>query len=163
MRFSTRWPALLAGMLLTLPLAAQDFFIYPNNGQSAAQQEQDEFACFQWARDQSGFDPMARPQASTPPPQTKEPTASAGRGIIGGAASGAIIGGATGGDVGESAAIGAVVGGLFGNARRNRQQEANRQQQDQWASQEASRYQQQRNTYNRAFVACMQGRGYTVQ
>lgn len=160
---TSRWILLVAGTLLALPLAAQDFYVYPQKGQSAAQQEQDQFACYQWARDQSGFDPMQRPQASAPAPQGREPTSSAGKGAIGGAVSGAIIGGVTKGDVGESAAIGAVAGALFGNARRNRQVESNRQQQDQWARQEGARYEQQRQSYNRAYAACMEGRGYTVK
>lgn len=160
---TSRWTLLVAGTLLALPLAAQDFYVYPQKGQSAAQQEQDQFACYQWARDQSGFDPMQRPQASAPPPKTQAPTSSAGRGAVGGAVTGAIIGGATKGDVGRSAAYGAAAGALFGNARRNSQVEANRQQQDQWARQEGARYEQQRHSYNRAYAACMEGRGYTVK
>ena len=32
------------------------------------QQDADEFQCYKWARDESGFDPMATPTATEPPP-----------------------------------------------------------------------------------------------
>jgi len=163
MRSKMRWPVLLLGAALAMPLAAQEFYVYPNQGQTAEKQKQEEFECYNWAKNQTGFDPMQRPQATTAPPKNKQSTASAGRGIIGGAAGGAIIGGATGGDVGKSAAIGAVAGGLFGNSRRNRQQSSNQQKQDEWAQREAQNYEAQRREYNRAYAACLEGRGYTVR
>ena len=56
-------------LFVTGPLFAQDPIIYPAEGQSRDQQERDEFECFRWARDQTGFDPMATPTATSPPPQ----------------------------------------------------------------------------------------------
>ena len=47
---------------------AQDFFIYPNKGQSNEQMEQDKFQCYNWAKGQTGFDPMQVPTATSPPP-----------------------------------------------------------------------------------------------
>ncbi len=41
-------------------------FVYPKNGQSAAQQSQDEFDCHRWAVAQSGFDPTL-PGGGVPP------------------------------------------------------------------------------------------------
>lgn len=158
-----RLSACLFGLCLAAVTAvAQEPIIYPAQGQSADQTEQDKFSCYQWAKGQTGFDPMAAPTASTPPPQTQEPTASAGKGIVGGAATGALIGGIASDDWGKGAAAGAVVGGLFGNNRKRRQQDASRAQQDQWAQQQAAEYQQKRATYNRAYAACLEGRGYTV-
>ena len=52
--------------------AAQDLFVYPAQGQSQEQQDKDNFECFNWAKGQSGFDPMAVPQASSPPPQEQD-------------------------------------------------------------------------------------------
>ena len=52
--------------------AGSDFFVYPKKGQSAEQQEKDEFACYKWARGESGFDPMDVPTATSAPP-AKEP------------------------------------------------------------------------------------------
>lgn len=158
-----RLAALLTGLVLALGASwAQEVIVYPAKGQSQDQTEKDKYDCYQWAKGQTGFDPMAPPTASTPPPQSQEPTASAGRGMVGGAATGALIGGIADGNWGQGAAIGAVAGGLFGNHRRRKQEDQNRAQQDQWAQQQAQQYQQQRNNYNRAYAACLEGRGYTV-
>ena len=46
----------------------QDFFIYPNKGQSNDQMKQDKFQCYNWAKGQTGFDPMQAPRATSPPP-----------------------------------------------------------------------------------------------
>ena len=40
---------------LALPASAQELFVYPEKGQSAEQQEKDEFECYRWARDRTGF------------------------------------------------------------------------------------------------------------
>jgi hypothetical protein len=37
-------------------------FIYPTKNQSKNQQKQDEFACYQWAMEQSGVDPLNLPK-----------------------------------------------------------------------------------------------------
>ena len=54
--------------LLTLLVAgqamAQELFIYPANGQSTEQQDKDKFECYNWARNDTGFDPMALPTTS---------------------------------------------------------------------------------------------------
>src|SRR6476620_9007446 len=34
---------------------ASNVFVYPKNGQSQAQQEQAQFACYKWAKEQTGF------------------------------------------------------------------------------------------------------------
>ncbi len=155
--------AFVAGMLLAASVAlAQEVIVYPAKGQSQEQTEKDKFDCYQWAKGQTGFDPMAPPTASTPPPQTQAPTTSAGKGAVGGAALGALIGGIADGNWGHGAAYGAVAGGLFGGYKKHKQEEANTQQQDQWAQQQAQQYQQQRYNYNRAYAACLEGRGYTV-
>jgi len=142
MRRSISLSVLMLGVLLiAAPLTAQDLYVYPEKGQDAKQQEKDKFACYEWARDQSGFDPMQRPQATTPPPQTQAPTSSAGRGLVGGALAGAVIGEIANDDAGK----------------------ANQQQEQQWAQQQAANYEQQRHGYNRAYAACLEGRGYTVK
>lgn len=134
-------------------LAAVDVFVYPGKGQTKEQQEQDEFSCYKWAKEQTGFDPnQPMQQAAAPPPQ-----GGAGRGAARGAAIGA-IGGAIGGDAGKGAAIGAGVGAA-GGAMRRRQAE-----QQQAAAQEKSKqaYNAQVADYKRAFSGCMTSRGYTV-
>jgi hypothetical protein len=39
----------------------QYLYIYPSEGRSKEQQEADEFQCYRWARDESGFGQMATP------------------------------------------------------------------------------------------------------
>jgi hypothetical protein len=151
--------------LLAAPSAAplaQEVFAYPNQGQSQEQQQKDQFECYNWAKQQSGFDPMQTPTASAPPPQSE----STGPGLLGGAAVGAgagAIGGAiAGGHAGKGAAIGAGIGGLFGGLRSNSQKNRNQQAHQDWERQQAAQYQQSRNNYNRAYSACMSARGYTI-
>ncbi|MRR58461.1 MAG: hypothetical protein EG824_09660 [Deltaproteobacteria bacterium] len=134
---------------------AQEPFVYPTQGQSNQKMEQDKYSCYQWAKGQTGFDPMQAPTATAPPPQTK---GGALRGAAGGAALGAAVG-AIAGDAGKGAAIGAASGGIIGGARRAK----STQEQQQYAEQQSASYEQQRNGYNRAWGACMEGRGYTVK
>ena len=68
LRIAFACTALMAGGTLV----AQELIVYPNDDQSPDQQEQDQFQCYTWAKGQTGFDPMAPPTASKPPPQ-KEP------------------------------------------------------------------------------------------
>ena len=51
-----------------LPPEAQDLYIYPKNGQDAAQQSTDRYDCHRWAADQTGFDPT-RPTGGVAPEQ----------------------------------------------------------------------------------------------
>lgn len=135
---------------------ASDLMIYPNKGQSQKKQDQDQSACSSWAKNKSGFDPMAAPTTTTPPPagDGANPVRGAARGALAGVAIGAIAG-----DAGKGAAIGAASGALLGGARRRNQYA----QQQQWADQQATNYANNRANYNRAFSACMEGRGYTVK
>ena len=50
---------------------AQDWFIFPNDGQDQEQQDIDEFQCIRISRDRTGFDPMATPTATTRAPETQ--------------------------------------------------------------------------------------------
>jgi hypothetical protein len=122
-------------------LAAAEMFVYPSKGQTKEQQEQDEFSCYKWAKEQTGFDPnQPMQQAAAPPPQ------------------GGAVGGAIGGDAGKGAAIGAGVGAAGGAMRRRHAAE------QQAAAQEKAKqaYNADVGGYKRAFGACMTGRGYTV-
>lgn len=142
----------------------QNFIIYPSKGQSPQQLEQDKFECYDWAKQQTGFDPMQMPTASTPPPPG--PQGSTAGGAVKGAAGGALLGlgiGAIAGDAGKGAAIGAVSGGVFGGMRSRNRIEQEQQAQQQWTDQQTSQYMQKRNYYNRAYSACLTGRGYTVE
>jgi hypothetical protein len=52
----------------TPPAGAEDFFIYPKNGQSDDQQARDRYECHSWAMNQTGFD-SSQPSGGVPPSQ----------------------------------------------------------------------------------------------
>ncbi len=147
-------------LALASPALARDPIIYPSKGQTQQQLERDKFECYSWAVRQTGFDPMKQPTATTPPP-SQQTSGGAVRGAVRGAGVGA-IGGAIGGDAGKGAAIGAGVGGLIGGMRRRQSQRDQQARNEQWAQQQAQQYQGRRSEYDRAFGACMEGRGYVV-
>jgi hypothetical protein len=128
---------------------------YPSKGQSASQQNKDEGECYAWAKNQTGIDPVA--VAKTPPPPSGpavgggERARGAARVAVGGAAVGAIAG-----DTGKGAAAGAVVGTMAGGHKARKNKEAQQQQAEQA---KASTMQ----SFNKAFGACMEGRGYVVK
>jgi len=158
-----RWAVAVAlAVALAGPASAQGPYVYPEKGQSPEQQNADEGACMAWAKQQTGFDPMRTPPPSQAAPQQKSTVGGAARGALGGAALGA-IGGAIAGDAGEGAAIGAVTGTLFGGARTHRENSQSQQQAQQQAQQQQQAYQYAQSEFNRAFGACMAGRGYTVR
>jgi hypothetical protein len=157
--------SLLVMTLVAGPALAQDFVIYPAKGQTAQQMEKDKFECYSWAKGQSGFDPMEMPKATAPPPPKQAQSST-----VGGAAKGAVGGGLLGLGVGaiagnakKGAAIGALSGGAIGGVRSHQQQKQDEQAQQQWADQQASQYMQKRSAYNRAYSACLEGKGYTVK
>ena len=153
---------LLAGGLLATPVFAQEQIIYPAKGQSAEQTEKDKFECYTWARQQSGFDPMAPPTATQAPPKQGATEGGVGGGAVRGALVGTAVG-AIAGNTGRGAAIGAASGGLIGGMRRSDQRQRQKQAEQQWANDQAAQYTNRRNAYNRAHAACLEGRGYTVR
>ena len=52
-------------LLITSPVIPNELVIFPAQQQSDEQMEKDKYECYQWAKQQSGFDPMAPPKAST--------------------------------------------------------------------------------------------------
>ena len=144
---------LLSGVLLSLNLSAQQFS-YPNNSQSPEQQQQDEGECYVWARGQTGFDPVNPPQAAAAPEPKRR---------RGGVIRGAVVGAAVGEIVDDEAGKGAAAGGLVGGTRQARRNREAQQQQQAAAAAGELELDKQRETYNRAFGACMEGRDYTVK
>jgi hypothetical protein len=133
---------LLAGALVP-SLASAQMFIYPQRGQNLEQQNRDQGECHTWAVQNSGFNPGAPPVATTQ-----------GGGMIQGGARGAAVGAVTGaimGNAGRGAAAGAAGGALIGGMRQSDQRRAQQSMQNQG-----------QQAYQRAFAACMSGRGYTV-
>ena len=133
-------------------------YVFPSNNQDPQKQEADEMACFTWAKQQTGYDPM-NPTKVTAAQVDRSADGTAIVGAAGGAAAGAAIG-AIAGDAGQGAAIGAVVGGLRGRRAKvvgdERQQQANTQA-------AAAKEKELADNYKKAFSACMEGKGYTVK
>lgn len=143
MKVTTAWLSVTA-MVLVGTASAQQVFVYPQKGQSQQQQDIDTAECGRWAKGQTGIDPNA--------PKQQEGLGSNARGTVGGAAKGAAVGAAVGaiaGNAGKGAGAGAVVGGVAGRRGSKKQKQA--------AAAETT------NTYQRAFAACMDGRGYSVK
>ncbi len=133
-------------------------YIFPSNDQDKATQETDEMACFKWAKEQTGYDPL-NPTQVVGATVDKSADGTAIKGSAKGAAGGAAIG-AIAGDTGKGAAIGATVGAVRGRRAKvggdAKQQQAN----DQDA---ATKSKELENDYKKAFSVCMEGKGYTIK
>jgi hypothetical protein len=138
--------------------AQQAPVIYPAKGQSQGQMDKDKGSCYGWAKQQTGFDPMQAGSTAQTAPATQPIGGERVKGAAKGAAAGAIVGG-IGGDAGKGAAVGAAVGTMAGGAK----QRAKIKQTNDAQQQQQAQLAQQQSNYNRAFGACMEGRGYTVK
>jgi hypothetical protein len=156
-------------------------YAYAGKGQSHDQQLIDESDCYNSAQQQTSINPdtpppqppssadvqAAQAQAADAAPQQKGGRA---KGAARGAAGGAVIGGIAG-DAGTGAAVGATVGTVRGGRQQRKSNAAAKEQasaqggaqvEQQYQSQKAA-YDQQMNTFKRAFSACMDARGYSVK
>ena len=145
-------------MLASAALAADDLYVYPDKGQTAEQLERDKEECHDWAVKQTGVDPeKLASEAVAPPPPSGESSSGAGSGLGGaglGAARGAMSGDAAGGAI-----RGVGIGRLVRAARARREME----EQHQANPQDYQQRKTQLQSYDRAFGACLTGRGYSVQ
>jgi outer membrane protein with glycine zipper len=139
--------------------ASLGMFVYPAKNQPPAQQQAEETECYHWARQQTGIDPLA----PAPPPQGQQsaggPSGAGLKGAAAGAAAGTAIG-AIAGNTGEGAAIGAVAGGLRGRRMAKKEKKEEQQQAQQQAQ---AQTQQTKATFNKAYGACLEGKGYSVK
>ena len=159
MKISIRLFAVFLGAaLVSGAVVAQELYIYPAKGQSAEQQDKDKYECYSWAKNDTGFDPMAAPVTTTAAPAGQQKSGGIIKGGLGGAALGAIIG-----DSSKAAKRGAVAGGLIGGVRQSSHNRETERQQQEWAQRESANYANNRSNYNRAYSACLEGRGYTVK
>lgn len=137
--------------------------IFPAKGQSPEQQRADESAAYDWATQQTRWDPYQAKAALDQQTQASATAAGAARGgAVKGAAGGALAGvaiGAIAGDAGKGAAIGATSVGLTGGIRSRRAVKAAGGQSDA----AIAAYQQQFAAWTRNFMAAMEAKGYTVR
>ena len=137
--------------------AAAQLYIYPAEGQTVEQQAQDEHECHGFAQSQTGIDPDNLTVPSGPRETTgtgKSAAIGGGIGAVGGGVIGAIAGNTVTGALlgaGAGAAAGAIKGNRDSNAADEEYQAA------------VARNQAAVDEYNRAFGACMTGKGYGVQ
>jgi Glycine zipper 2TM domain len=138
-------------------------YAYPQHGQSPQQLDRDQYECYVWAKQQTGFDPSAAnvpAQArvrvvSGPPPGTNTAI---------GAVSGAVIGAAISNP--WQRGFGALAGALIGGAIGSTADAANAQNQHEtvvYDRAQMNEIQRQAADYRRALGACLEGRGYSVK
>jgi hypothetical protein len=151
-----RLPAIVLAASLTLTVtvarAADELFVYPQKGQSDEQLDKDKEQCHDWAVKQTGVDPVKMAD------QTEAAGKSGGGSLAAGAGVGALRG-AAGGDAAAGAVHGVGLAGLVRVVRARRQME---QQHDSYM-QTHQEQQAQLGKYDRAYSACLEGRGYTVR
>jgi hypothetical protein len=145
--------------------ATLGLFVYPGTGQDAAKQGQDENECYLWARGQTGIDPTVATQAA----EAEAPKGGAVKGAARGAAKGAVVGEVADNrtigdeghlDAGEGAATGAAVGAAKGRrAQKKAWKQAEAQAQQTAQTQDV----QKKDTFKKAWGACLEGRGYSVK
>jgi hypothetical protein len=157
-------PTLAASMKMT---------VFPAKGQDATAQGKDEAECYNWSKQQTGYDPATPPptavaQKAAPPPA--QPTGARARGAVRGAAAGAVVGEIADNDAGKGAATGAAVGVVAGGAR-NRAAKREQEAQVAAANQQAQAAADQQNAANaqalagfkKGMSACLEGKGYVVK
>ena len=163
------------------PAQSIGMFAFPKNGQSADQQLKDESDCYGMAKQRTGIDAQApaptgpsaeevaaaQKQAAESAPEKKGGRArGAARGAAGGAAIGAIAGNA-GAGAGAGAVAGTMRGGMKqreANAQSKQQASAQAAEAQKQAAEELNReHQEGIDTFQRAFSACMDARGYSVK
>ena len=135
-----------------------EMMVFPAKGQSNEQLEKDKFACYSWGKEQSGFDPMASPPTAAPVPAPPKKTGGVLKGGLGGAALGAIIGDSSKATK-RGAAAGALIGGVRQHSANSKSARASQQQQQS----QSNAYAANRSKYNRAYAACLEGKGYSVK
>jgi len=108
---------------------------YPARGQNSATIARDTADCQAWAKQQTGYDPVAD--------TAKGAVIGTVLGGALGAGGGAAVGAATGNNVGKSAATGAIIGGVAGGVAGG-----------------VYKYSKSKEGYDSAYSTCMNGRGY---
>lgn len=149
------------------PSSQLGVYVFPAKGQSGEQEQLDQLHCYDWAKSQTHLDPLAHPTsppvvAASPPPPNPPPTGhTAARGAAGGALFGALVG-----RPGAGAAIGATAGAVRGSNQQraaDEQEAAHQQAVSDAQQQQMDQAAAERHQFNKAFGACLDGKGYTVK
>ena len=147
--------------------AITQIYFYPTRGQSTEQQSRDHYACYNWAVEQTGFDPSVssivpeqRVRVVPMPPPGQDTVAMS----IAGAVLGALIAGPH--HAGGGALFGAATGAMLGASSDISRQESARQMEEAYNNRNQARdFHKERKAlaFRRAMSACLEGRGYTVK
>jgi outer membrane lipoprotein SlyB len=147
--------------------AITQIYFYPNRGQSTEQQSRDHYTCYNWAVDQTGFDPS---MSSIVPEQRVRvvPMPPPGQDTISMSIAGAVLGALIAGPrhAGGGALIGAASGAIVGAASDISRQEAARQMEEAYNNRNQGRdihKEKKALAFRRAMSACLEDRGYNVQ
>jgi hypothetical protein len=142
-------------------------YYYPKAGQTAEQQSRDHYECYNWAVQQTGFDPndvnipvQARVKVVPVPPPGHDTAAMS----VAGAIIGAVIAGPR--NPLGGAAVGAAGGAIIGAASDASRQETARQLEEAYATRGGATdldLERKATDFRNAMAACLEGRGYSVR
>jgi len=142
-------------------------YFYPKEGQTTEQQSRDHYECYNWAMQQTGFDPS---QSSIPPERRVKvvPMPPPGHDTAVLAITGAVLGALIAGPrhAGAGALIGAGSGAIVGAASDASRQQNAQQLEEAYVNRDQAldaRYEVKASDFRRAMSACLEGRGYSVQ
>ena len=176
--------SILFGATLLVDVAvAQSVYVFPTEGQSPEQTEQDKFSCHQWAVGETKYDPMNPPApqqsaSAATGPVIEEPLLncsqySAGKGAVRGAARGYVGGKVVDGKTSTASQVGAAAGAIKGNqtkkacdeenAARRQRNEQRRAQAEQQAAATGGPASGTADDYTRAYSVCLEAKGYQVK
>jgi outer membrane lipoprotein SlyB len=149
------------------PVPPTQVYFYPKAGQTTEQQSRDHYECYNWAIQQTGFDPG---QSAIPTDQRVRvvPMPPLGHDTVAFTIAGAVLGALIGGrhHAAGSAIIGATGGMIAGAASDATRGEIARQQEEAYAAQDQAydaRLDEKAAGFRRAMSACLEGRGYSVR
>jgi len=142
-------------------------YFYPKAGQTNEQQSRDHYECYNWAMQQTGFDPS---QSSIPSEQRVRvvPMPPPGHDTAVLAITGAVLGALIAGPrhAGVGALIGAGSGAVAGAVSDATRQQQARQLEEAYSNRDRAidaQYEARAFNFRRAMSACLEGRGYNVQ
>src|SRR5208283_658863 len=142
-------------------------YFYPQNGQTTEQQSRDHYECYNWAVNQTGFDPS---QSTIPPKERVKvvPMPPPGHDTVVMSIAGAVLGALIAGPrhAGGGALIGAASGAMLGATSDISREESARQIEEAYQNSDQARdvhNEKRALQFRRAMSACLEGRGYTVK
>ena len=152
--------------------STMEIYVFPEEGQDAAQQSKDEAACYEWAVGNTGSDPFKvadqekadQQRAQAEQQAAQQAGAGAGaKGVVRGAAAGALIGEIANDDASNGAAWGAAAGAIRGRRKGAQAQGQAQQQAAASAEQREQATAQQLTNFKNAFSACLEAKDYMVK